>query len=191
MSVSRTSVKSTTKPRRTSAKSGRKSGFPGVPDRLNQAELQRVTGLSRQTLAEWAREPDCPFEVVDGTRLYLWPQWNEWRLAKITQSVRERAPTPSSADEAKARKLAAEAELAEFQLARERVDLIRPADAIKASEQMLDRLRARLVAVPGREAHRFVGLKRLPQAVRELTAVIDAVLVTLSGDLSDDVEESE
>lgn len=156
-------------------------GFPGVPDRLTQAELQRVTGLSRNTLAEWAREPDCPMEVVDGKRYYLWPQWNEWRLNKVKRTAQERTP-PADLEDAKARKISAEAELAELQLARELADLIRPADALRLAEQTYDRIRARLIVVPSKEAYRFIGLKRLPQAVAALNLVIDAVLQALSGD---------
>lgn len=155
--------------------------FAGVPGHLTQAELERVTGLSRQTLAELAREPDCPREKRGGRWVYPWPAWNEWRINRRVDRAVERAK-PENYDAAKTRKMAADAELAELELARERGHLITLVDATKIADDAFDRVRARLVSIPGKEAYRFVGLKAIPKAVTALRDVIDVVMAELSGE---------
>lgn len=150
--------------------------FPTIPDWLSQTELMSVTRLSRQTLAEWARHPDCPKETRGGKTVYPWPGWNEWRYATARKSSK-----PQDFDEARSRKMAADAELAELDLAKQRGDLIAMADATKIADDQFDRIRARLVSVPSKEAYRFVGLAGIPVAVGELRSVIDAVMAELSG----------
>lgn len=172
------------KPRKRGRKSGEVVGFAGVPNWLSQAELMRVTGLSRQTLAELAREPDCPQKQSGNNRVYPWPGWMTWyterRVARAVERVR-----PADYDEAKARKTAAEAELAELELARERGDLVAMDDAMVVFEDRLERLRARLVAIPSKEAHRFLGLTKMGEAVGELRSVVDGVMGEISGEGDD------
>lgn len=168
-------AKKSTKGRR---KSGEVVGFPGVPEWLSQAELERVTGLSRQTLAELAREPDCPREQRDGWK-YPWPAWNTWYVNRRVDRAVERVK-PADFEEARARKTAAEAELAELELAKQRGDLITVADAGKVMDDRLDRVAARLKAVPSKDAYRFVGLTGIPEVVPVLRQVIDGVMAELS-----------
>lgn len=172
------------KPKKGRRKSGEVVGFPGLPNWLSQAELMRVTGLSRQTLAELAREPDCPQKMSGRNRVYPWPGWMTWYVERRVGRAVDRVK-PADFEEAKARKMAADAELAELELAKQRGDLVTLSDAMVIFDDRLERLRAKLVAVPSKEAHRFLGLTRMPAAVSELRAVVDATMAEMSGEVED------
>ncbi len=55
-------------------------------------------------------------------------------------------------DEARTRKLSAEAELAELELAKVRGDLVRTEDVIKAWEDVLRAMKAKLLGIPSKSA---------------------------------------
>jgi phage terminase Nu1 subunit (DNA packaging protein) len=152
---------------------------------LSQKDLSEELGLSLRQTAEWTARPGAPKKKVGGSWKYLWPDFNRWYVEERVSSAVERVK-PADLEEARARKTSAEAELAELQLAKERGQLITVEDAAKGADEVFDRVRARLIAVPGKEAHRFVGLKKLPEAVKALGEVVDVALRELSGgDLED------
>ncbi len=90
---------------------------------------------------------------------------------------------------ARAQKVQAEADLASLELARQRGELITVDDAAEGAGRVFDQLRARIIAVPSKESHRFVGLTRLADAAAQLTEVSHNLLTVLSGrDREDDDE---
>jgi len=162
-----------------------------MPPRGNSAEKELVTnseaarrlGMTPVSIGQWAAKPGCPTNGVGAKRRLVWPDFPKWRDQELARQIRAEAKEsarPADLEEAKARKMAAEAELAELELAKARGDLITVDDAVKGAEKLFERLRARLIAVPGKEAHRFVGIKRLPQANKALRDVVDSALVELS-----------
>lgn len=74
------------------------------------------------------------------------------RKREADKAVRESAPAVSL-DEARTRKALAEAEMAEFELARVRRETLTVGDFDSALSRILDRLMARLRAIPVRLAH--------------------------------------
>ena len=88
--------------------------------------------------------------------------------------------TPADFEEARARKMAAEAELAELTLARERGRLIPIETHGERLARILERVRARLVALPGSLAPRLVGIETAAEAQGLIAAGVAAVLTELS-----------
>lgn len=152
---------------------------------VTNAEAARRLGMTPVSIGQWAAKPGCPTHGAGAKRRLVWPDFPKWRDQELARQIRSEAKAdskPGDLEEAKARKMAAEAELAELELAKARGELIAVEDAVKEAEQVFERLRARLIAVPGKEAHRFVGLKRLPHAMKGLRDVIDTALTELSRD---------
>lgn len=145
------------------------------------AELGRQTGLSRQTLNEWARKPGCPRKRVGATWRYPWPAWNEWRFEEGRRQVRESAK-PVDAHEAKQRKMLAEAQLAELDLAERQGQLVTLEDYRKSIGLLLDPVRATMLAVPAKWAPLLVGHMTVGDAQAALEPLVMAALREWAGE---------
>jgi hypothetical protein len=159
---------------------------------VTQAEAARRLGLTPQALGVWAKRPGAPVSDDGGRRLVHWPDFTRWRDAEIARQVRTEATAdtkPGDLEEARARKMAAEAELAELALAKARGQMVTIDAWIKPVERRLMHLRARILAMPSKSAHRLVGLRTLPQATKQLREIIEDLTVVLSTDqLTDEID---
>lgn len=81
--------------------------------------------------------------------------------------------------QARARKADADAALAELDLAQKRGELVRRDDVLRAWDNVLDRLRARIVAFPPKAAPHVVGCDNVRQAVRVLEGVAEELIADL------------
>lgn len=91
-----------------------------------------------------------------------------YRLSDVVEALAAPAK-PKSFDEAKARKMAADAELAELELERERGEVVRIEEVAKAIGEEYAATRAKLLAIPSKLAPR-VALETDEGACRELIA---------------------
>lgn len=154
-----------------------------VPRRwVNQRALQNLTGWSRQTLAEWARRPGCPRRRRGTSWEYALPDFLDWKEA---EKVRAAARPAADIDEAKARKEAALAELAELDLAVRRGELVAVMTAGEQLEAIVARFRAKLLAAPPRYAPDLVGATTIPEA----QAVLETAVHDLMGALAETADE--
>ena len=138
----------------------------GDREKVSGREAAHRLGMTEQSLGTWAsKAPPSVQELANGKRLLLWPEFPVWYRQQL-QANREK---PADFEAARARKVAAEAEIAEYELAQLRGTLV-PEDALdKVYGERLDMLRAKLQAFPGSVATRLVGLKTL----LEVQAVLD------------------
>ena len=147
--------------------------------KLNQKELCELLGKSRQTVAELCRLPGVPREKKGDAWVYLWPDFNDWwRETKVDQAA-ERA-APADFEEAKARKMEADADLAELELRRQRGELVTVADYETALAGALDRVRARLLGLDSRLAPLVVGVDTVLKAKALIRPVVHEILAELS-----------
>ena len=147
--------------------------------RLSQKELIELVGKSRQTVAELCRLPGVPRVRKQNGWLYLWPDFNDWwRDLKIQQAT-DRA-TPANFDLAQARKMEADADLAELTLAKLRGELIAVADYRSALAGSLDCVRARLLGLDSRLAPLVVGVENVLKAKALIRPIVNEVLTELS-----------
>lgn len=133
---------------------------------IRQQEPGVLVTRQRGSLTQY-KQPDCAINL---------------RNREGEKARREHAPTVSL-DEARTRKALAEAELAEMDLATKRGELVATADFEAALGTILDRLTARLRAMPVRLAH--VG----PEAEEAAEAEVEAVIVELSQFDEDVIDE--
>ncbi len=146
-------------------------------DRLSQKAFGALFGLTSRHVYNLVQD-GLPREV-EGNRVYIpvpaGPRWYvEWKANKL-------APTVS--DEKKsltALKLEVEIRIAQLELAKaegKAVDLDYLEQQIEAIAQ---RVRARLLAVPGKYAPAMVGLRNIAEAQARLEAIIAEIMAALS-----------
>lgn len=122
---------------------------------------------------------------------YVWPliqRWYmDWKFEEGRRSVR-----PEDYEEAKARKMMAEAELAELDLAIRRGELMTVAVAEKRIAEAFDRVAAQLKAAPTRHAHDIIGIQTLPEAEARMKRALSETQSELAAaeDVPADVEET-
>lgn len=83
-------------------------------------------------------------------------------------------------DEARTRKLSAEAELAELELAKVRGDLVRTEDVIKAWEDVLRAMKAKLLGIPSKSAPILAAEDNAGEILKILDLEIEEALNELS-----------
>lgn len=114
-------------------------------------------GFSRQTAAEWARRPGCPKRVNDqGKTVYRWHAFRDWYYDQKLEAKAPK-PDPMGIDEARKRKMAAEAELAELELAKAKAEVV-PVETFRAALLgAFGRVRSKAREAPGRLTPLLVG----------------------------------
>jgi len=150
---------------------------------LNRTETADHFGIAMTTLDDWVRR-DCPV-LQRGARGRPW-QFNtadlmKWREADIR--AQSQGVQSASADELKRRKLEAETEMAELDLAKAK-DLVAPIEQIeRALSKAFGEVRANLRnVVPGRTARRLVGETNQTKIKAMLLEEIDQALKALADD---------
>ncbi len=152
---------------------------------LNRAEMAEFCGIALTTLDDWLRR-GCPY-VQRGSKGKAWVfnsakvvQWRADDIRSETAGVQV-----ASADELKRRKLEAETELVELELA-EAKGLVAPIEQMeRAQSKAFGEVRANLRNVlPARTAGRIAGEKNETKIKAVLLEEIDLALEALSdGDL--------
>lgn len=122
-----------------------------------------------RTVTNWLAA-GMPCRTVDGKRTVVRSEANAW--VREQAAAEEAAKDPANEAEAKARKLAAEARLAELELAQREGVMVTVEDAARVMEEKLAPLRSALVTLPQRVAPQVMGCK----TVAEVTAKLDAAM---------------
>ena len=147
-------------------------------------EAAKRLHMSAQGLGLWTTRPGAPVRK-DGNRVWVqWPAFMRWREQELVRVAVQDA-NPGDLDTARTRKANAEAELAEIEVAKARGEVVSVADYEGALARVLDRLTARLRAMPVRLAH--LG----PEAEAAAEAEAERIVVELSAFDEDVVDEPE
>lgn len=141
-----------------------------APAPMSGSALAAWFGVSRQTVSDW-KAAGCPFEPgKNGAPTYLPSKVWAWREAQ-----RERETAPLDKDAEQVRKLKAEADRVEIEVAKLRGDLVPVADFEKAIADEHDEMRAAWVSLPSKAA----------RLVSERTGCSMAIAQTLLADIAD------
>ena len=149
---------------------------------ITPAEYARRRGVSRQAVAAAINEGRIT--LVDGK---IDPERADAEWAERTTGRRG-----GTLADARRRLTEAKAALAELELSIRRGEYMAIQDVLAEHRKMLERLRAVLLAAPGKYAHRVLGIETLRQAESALRAIIDDLMLALSevGDATPDEEVS-
>ena len=151
----------------------------GVGD-LNTTQLAKVWRKTPNTLRAWTKE-GMP-RAANG--LYNLADCLAWWEARTHEKATAVTP-PSDEAEARARKLSAEAELAEYKVAEVRGQMVTTEDAGKEIEGRVGQMRAEIISVPGRWAPEVVGLATAREAQARLDDLVRDLLARVTADDAD------
>lgn len=133
----------------------------------------------------WIERDGCPYRRQSGKLAVMLSEVLPWRRdADLKRRSDDEAP-----DEARerARKLSAEADLAELKVRERRGELVAVEEAVRTHDRMCSLIRARVLGMRGKWAPRMLGLGTMPEA----TAVLDAVAQDILAALQEGADELE
>src|SRR5690606_23096838 len=159
---------------------------------VSRAEIARQLRVTERTITTWVRDRDFPRRVKGRRVTFPEDRCFAWYVAyKQSEALRRsRSEEPADLDTARARKMEAEARIAEIELARIEGELI-PLDMHEQRLAMiLDRLRAKMLNLPGRWAPELVGKRTIQDAIAVLeTAVAEAMRALM--ETADELEDED
>jgi phage terminase Nu1 subunit (DNA packaging protein) len=142
----------------------------------SQKEFADIVGLSTRQVHNLERD-GLPHRAEGRHKFYPLPAAIHWlRDRAVQRAVDESRPT--SLDEVRLRESTARAELAELEVARQRGELVHVSDWEREFAEPLARMRARLLALPGRIA------SELPLPPVESVEVIERVVHEFMSELA-------
>lgn len=139
-------------------------------------EAGRRLGITPQSIGVWGARSDSPTRLIGGQREYQWPNFPRWREEQLIATALEGAAQSSDFLEARSRKMAADAAMAELDLSERRDELVSVEAFRETLSKILTNIRAQLLSVPGRYSARIVGVDSLPDAQRHLDAIVRDVM---------------
>ncbi len=154
-----------------------------IPQTVSIRDLARLLEVNERTVRRWQNPSDDKSDDAPRKAIPFTKSGNATKFplkACIAWFVDYRASTASRSvselDVVRHRKVTADAELAELQLAKERGQTVRVDSYRQAVREIATKIRAQLLAAPGRYSARIVGMTTLPEAQRALDAVVRDVL---------------
>lgn len=161
------------------------------PNLVKQLELARILGVDERTIQRWHKDGLPRHGEGRGIRYPLTEciAWVRQRDREQVEAQTERG-APTDYDEAKARKMAAEAELAELELARARGTIVTVDDVERMLSAPLYRLRAKLLNLPSKWSPSLVGCRTIAEAQTRLEAAVEEAMLSLSEEGEEDFGEA-
>lgn len=152
---------------------------------LTQKELADRLGLTARQVHNLT-EQGMPRVTKAGKAAYPWPEAMRWYIAqKVEAEVRKQQP--SDLEAVKLAKLQAETKLAQIEAARAEGEVV-PLEVHEAQlGAILDRLRAKMLAIPGKWAPALVGCRTIADALARLEPAVAEAMQTLA-DTGDELE---
>lgn len=163
---------------------------PKLPRYVRQAILAEWLGVSRITIGEAVRDPSAPRKKsTDGEWLYPWPEFNIWyhkyaadravAAAAKRRARGEGATEGSELDKIRLRRATLDLEGAELDFAIRRREFMPVEEHLGLLRSTLERVRAGLLAAPGRLAPAVLGIKTVADAQTRLLNGFDDILEAL------------
>lgn len=157
------------------------------PEILANQAADRL-GLTPQAIGMWCSKPGAPVRKAGGRVYVRWPDFARWREEQLVGNAKRSEPAGNMVvrrQEAEARSAEIAAELGELKLASARGDVVAVADYEAALGTVLDRLTARLRAMPVRLSHLGADVEAAAEAEAERIVV---ELHAWDEDVSDETE---
>jgi phage terminase Nu1 subunit (DNA packaging protein) len=148
---------------------------------VSTAELARCFGVDERTIRNWVAI-GCPQRMRSKRPAYVLSEVIAWRRRQ-DKTETSAGDKPDLALE-QARKLRADADLAELKVMERRRELVPSADVERQMERLCGILRSRVLGLRGRWAPRVLGLGTMADATRILDDLANDMLEALrsSGD---------
>lgn len=146
---------------------------------LNRNETAKRLGLTTRQINNLV-DAGMPVRSRSGKRQYPFPDVLQWYIGyKVTRAVAD--ATPKDLDEARARKMEADAKLSEMEVGEREGELVPVEEAFAEWGKVLDGLRASLLAFPAKHAHEMVGCKTIAAVRAKLEPAVHELMAHLAG----------
>lgn len=155
---------------------------------VNKKQLSEIIGVNEDTLTQWQKQPGFPIKkkgVGRGGSTYETSDVIKWLEARRVDSI-VGGPTSIDFEEAKRRKMAAEAALVELELAKEQGAVVSIDAVAKEVSANYSALRAKLLSIPSKTANLVFTSKDIVEAKRILEDAIIEALNELVGNREED-----
>jgi hypothetical protein len=162
---------------------------------VSREDIAARLGVTLRQITRLVRDHDFP-RRVDGRRVtFPSDRCFDWYIQFKQREAIDRAQPAkdSTLEEAEKRKAIADASIAEIKLATLRRELVSIEDYRRELREVLGRVRARVLAIPGEYAPQLLTVEGMPQAVATLRTIAAAVLTELEAAAvaDDELEEAE
>jgi hypothetical protein len=145
-------------------------------EEVSIAEAAKRLAMTQQGIGQWADKAPSDCAVLrKGRRWLIWPHFPVWYRQQLQKNS-----TPADLEEARKRKMSAEAELAELELQKARGELLTVQQYRDEVARLLDIVFPRLQAVTARLAPQVVGVTTVAEAQGIIDPVIREILRELS-----------
>jgi hypothetical protein len=148
----------------------------GAQETVSAKEAGRRLGMTDVAVGQWGKKPGAPVRLEGGKRTYVWPDFPVWYRNELTRN-REK---PTTFEDARTRKMTAEAELAEIELAKARADALALGDMEALVARDYRAVRGKLQGMTGRLAPEVVGVKSIVEATARIEPVVQEIMAELS-----------
>lgn len=146
----------------------------GIPPRVNQLDLAALLGIVPRQVKNLVDGGKLPSMIEHGKRVYPLPAAvHEFVKYKVDQ-VSKDDDKLDALDQAKLRKLTAEAEDAEMDLLQKRGELIDRVTSQRAVAEIVGGLDGQMSEAPSRHSRKLIGLKNESSARKALREIINA-----------------
>jgi phage terminase Nu1 subunit (DNA packaging protein) len=156
-------------------------------DTVSLSEIAAVFDVDTDTIGLW-RQAGMPQRKISGRPRFEVAACVQWRREKDKKDARD--TTAPDEGKQRARKIAADADLAELKVRERRGQLVQVDEAERQVGRVVTTIRARVLAIRGRWAPRILGLETMAQATSTLDAIATDILATLS-ESADEILEDE
>lgn len=133
---------------------------------VNKRELADILGVAEDTLTQWQRDPNFPVKSKSRGQ-----RGNEYETSDVVAWLRKREvdnlvgnSNLIDIEEAKRRKVAAEAGLVELELAKEKGEVAIISEVAQEFGEQLSALRAKLLSLPSKTAGMVFAAKDMTEA---------------------------
>ena len=149
-----------------------------VSEILTAGELADAFKVTTAAVTKWKSE-GCPCRIQSGRPVYVLAEVADWRVSRAKESAR-----PLDKDEEQVRKLKAEADRVELEVAKVRGELVPVAEFTKALASAQDDTRAAMTSLPSKHARLVVDRTGCTMGVAQtlLADVADATLAEMQTD---------
>lgn len=156
---------------------------------VNQSELATILPLTTRQIRNLEKE-GMPHRAEGRHKLYPLPDAVEW-YARYREGLARAELESTDYEEAKARREAARARMAEMEVAEREGELLTREDVERIyGDQMLDMVRASLQNAPGRWGAQIVGLESPREGEAAIKEIVAETLEHLSGPAADELARS-
>jgi phage terminase Nu1 subunit (DNA packaging protein) len=159
-----------------------------MSETVSQTELARILGLGTRQIRN-LEAAGMPHESQGNAKAYPIPQAVQWYVGFKSEEAAKKA-APQDLEEARLRKLAAEASLAEYELAEAEGSMIGVEEIDKILGPPLTALRAKLLNLPGKLAPQLLACRSLAEIRTLLDSSIAEAMAELQG-VGEITEEAE